>query len=293
MSKCGAAAKEPVLAARTVGLSKFMLWKWKAPRALAGTAVLKCSTAMACHRNSQGMNRVWEVFSPAVLYRRRGTATSCLPAAISKQRARRGRACSTARIPWVQSEPLEGSKKGFGGDRNSLQAAQSVCLQAPQTPTPQGGAPPTLRAASSTGARQQPTVWDKSDSNQAFIHLYVYYFKVQYIHKVQQYLRKLYTETGIYKIKSTDILCIGLTHIDWKSQQFQIKHENGKETLICLGKALNTSQLPLQYRHLSLDRWDRVHLVPCTTCCWCSPHSDWHRKGEGSLRTALALWTPP
>lgn len=54
---------------------------------------------------------------------RTGTAISCLPAATGKQGlpASKGgtEPCSTAHVPCLQSDPLEGSKKGLAGGNNS------------------------------------------------------------------------------------------------------------------------------------------------------------------------------
>lgn len=130
---------------------------------------MNCSTALSVHRNSPRMNRAGEVFSPAVLlslwqYRRRGTATSRLPAAIGEQGG--AEPCSAARIPCGQSEPLEGNKKSPGDSQNSPAASSPDFLFTGTTSSHSPGMStqhrpcchPTLRAASTTGARQQQTV---------------------------------------------------------------------------------------------------------------------------------------
>lgn len=113
------------------GIPKIHIIKRKAQRALRGTAVLNCSTAVPAHCRSQGMDGAGEVFPgwalpPTAAPENRHCHllfTGCNRQAGAASEQGRGRTCSIARIPCLQSDPLEGSKKGLGGGNNSPAAS--------------------------------------------------------------------------------------------------------------------------------------------------------------------------
>lgn len=154
------------------GIPKIHVIKGKAARALRGTAVLNCSMVIPAHCHSQRMDGAGEVFPGW---------------ALPPTEARENRHCHLLftgcnRQAGAASEQNPAALLTFPAcSQTHSRAARRVWLVATTAASSPECFSPGTTSSHSPGMSTQ---WDKSDPNQVFIHLYVYYFKVQYIHKV-------------------------------------------------------------------------------------------------------------
>lgn len=106
-----------------MGFLKFTLWKGKAPRALTATAVLNCSTAMLSPQFPRDEGSARGAFPGCAVPEKRHChllSTGCNRQAGSTQ----GQNLQHCSDPLGTVTATPGQQEEFGGDRNSLQAAQ-------------------------------------------------------------------------------------------------------------------------------------------------------------------------